>query len=277
VLPVKGEPTSEPQKVRLTFLGTCYQPEEAVVAPGPVALEIANPTSRRGVLAIVQYAPGQEDALLRFDPYLTGKHLLTSQTFKSLFRSEVVGGAQGLAIRDIALLFTDIRGSTALYQRIGDLNAFQLVQQHFDLLRETTVRHGGAIVKTIGDAVMAAYPDAVHAVGAALDMLGAIERFNKDQPERPVWLKIGIHHGAAIAVTLNDELDYFGQTVNIASRVQEMADAAEIWITEAVWRHPGVEALLEPYSAELRTAEFHGIEQPMTVVRVGWRGHAVAK
>ena len=88
--------------------------------------------------------------------YLTGKHLLTSQTFRSLFRSEVVGGAQGLAIRDIALLFTDIRGSTALYQRIGDLNAFQLVQQHFDLLRETTVRHGGAIVKTIGDAVMAA-------------------------------------------------------------------------------------------------------------------------
>ena len=123
-------------------------------------LEIENATSSRGVLGILQASPGDEDAFLRFDPYLTGKHLLTSQTFKSLFRSEVVGGAQGLAIRDIALLFTDIRGSTALYQRIGDLNAFQLVQQHFDLLRETTVRHGGAIVKTIGDAVMAAYPDA---------------------------------------------------------------------------------------------------------------------
>jgi class 3 adenylate cyclase len=187
----------------------------------------------------------------------------------------VVGGAQGLAIRDIALLFTDIRGSTALYQRIGDLNAFQLVQQHFDLLRETTVRHGGAIVKTIGDAVMAAYPDAALAVGAALDMLGAIERFNEDQPERPVSLKIGIHHGAAIAVTLNDELDYFGQTVNIASRVQEMADAAEIWITEAVWRYPGVQALLEPYPAEPHTAEFHGIEQPMTVVRISGRGRAM--
>ena len=189
-------------------------------------------------------------------------------------------GAQRAPTRDdcdIAILFTDIRGSTALYQRIGDLNAFQLVQQHFDLLRETTVRHGGAIVKTIGDAVMAAYPDAAAAVGATLDMLGAIERFNKDQPERPVLLKIGIHHGAAIAVTLNEELDYFGQTVNIASRVQEMADAAEIWITEAVWHYPGVEALLEPYSAEPRTAEFHGIEEPMTVVRIGSRNHAVAR
>ena len=210
-----------------------------------------------------------EEGFLRFDPYLTGKHLLTSQTFRSLFRSEVVGGAQGLAIRDIALLFTDIRGSTALYQRIGDLNAFQLVQQHFDLLRETTVRHGGAIVKTIGDAVMAAYPDAALAVGAALEMRGAIDRFNEGQPERPVALKIGIHHGAAIAVTLNDELDYFGQTVNIASRVQEMADAAEIWITEDVWRYPGVESLLGRYSAEPRTAEFRGIERPMTVVRIG--------
>jgi class 3 adenylate cyclase len=272
-----GAEHSAAQRLRLTYLGTGYQPDQAVLAPGPVTLEVANPTSSRGVLAILQAAPGDDDAPLRFDPYLTGKHLLTSQTFKSLFRSEVVGGAQGLAIRDIALLFTDIRGSTALYQRIGDLNAFQLVQQHFDLLRETTVRHGGAIVKTIGDAVMAAYPDAAGAVSAALDMRGAIGRFNQEQPERPVLLKIGIHHGAAIAVTLNDELDYFGQTVNIASRVQEMADAAEIWITEAVWLYPGVQALLEPYPAEPRTAEFHGIEQPMTVVRVGSRIHAVAE
>jgi class 3 adenylate cyclase len=276
VLQVGTEPVAEPQRVHLTYLGTGYQPDEAVLAPGPVALEVANPTSSRGVLAILQMPACHEESLLHFDPYLTGKHLLTSQTFKSLFRSEVVGGAQGLAIRDIALLFTDIRGSTALYQRIGDLNAFQLVQQHFDLLRETTVRHGGAIVKTIGDAVMAAYPDAALAMGAALEMRSAIDRFNEGQPERPVLLKIGIHHGAAIAVTLNDELDYFGQTVNIASRIQEMADASEIWITEDVWRYPGVDALLAPYPAEQRTAEFRGIEQSMTVVSIGSRGHARA-
>jgi class 3 adenylate cyclase len=271
VLQVGTERSTEPQRLRLTYLGTAYQPDKAVLAAGPVVLEVENPTSSRGVLGILQAGPGDEDAFLRFDPYLTGKHLLTSQTFRSLFRSEVVGGAQGLAIRDIALLFTDIRGSTALYQRIGDLNAYQLVQQHFDLLRATTVRHGGAIVKTIGDAVMAAYPDAARAVHAALDMRGAIERFNEGQPERPVLLKIGVHHGAAIAVTLNDELDYFGQTVNIASRVQEMADAAEIWLTDDVWRYPGVQALLEPYPAERHTAEFRGIEEPITVLRIGSR------
>ena len=232
-------------------------------------LEVENATSKRGVLAILQAAPGgEEDALLRFDPYLTGKHLLTSQTFRSLFRSEVVGGAQGLAIRDIALLFTDIRGSTALYQRIGDLNAFQLVQQHFDLLRETTVRHGGAIVKTIGDAVMAAYPDAALAVKAALDMRGAIQRFNEDQGELPVSLKIGIHHGASIAVTLNEELDYFGQTVNIAARVQALADAQEICLTDEVRSYPGVAALLAGRDTEAVTAELRGVGRPMPVIRV---------
>ena len=221
------------------------------------------------MLAVLQGSAEQDDGFLRFDPYLTGKHLLTSQTFKSLFRSEVVGGAQGLAIRDIAILFTDIKGSTALYQRIGDLNAFQLVQQHFDWLREATVRHGGAVVKTIGDAVMAAYPDAARAVAAALDMRAAAERFNQGQPDRPVALKIGIHHGAAIAVTLNDELDYFGQTVNIAARVQAMADAQEICITEEVRDYPGVEALLEHCPTERSTAEFQGVGRPMAVVRVG--------
>jgi class 3 adenylate cyclase len=108
-------------------------------------------------------------------------------------------------------------------------------------------------------------------------MRETIQRFNQDQPERPVFLKIGIHHGAAIAVTLNNQLDYFGQTVNIASRVQEMADAAEVWITEDVWRYPGVGALLEAYPAEQHTAAFRGIGHPMSVVRIGSTDHAPAE
>src|SRR3954468_1315710 len=265
-LRITGELVTGTQRARLTYRGDSYEPAELPVAPGPVRLEIANPTSHRIAVAVVQFPPDADDEFLTFDPYLTGKHLLTSQTFRSLFRSEVVGGAQGLAIRDIAILFTDIRGSTALYQRIGDLNAYELVQQHFDWLREATVRHGGAVVKTIGDAVMAAYPDAAHAVAAALDMRAAVGRASREQPERPVSLKIGVHHGAAIAVTLNDQLDYFGQTVNIAARVQALADAGEIWVTEEVWGYPGVRELLAPYPAERRTVELRGVERPLGVL-----------
>jgi len=277
-LPVGGGPAATaPQRVRLSYLGADYrrEGEGGELAPGPVALEVANPTATRGFLAVLQAPPGEgEDVLLRFDPYLTGKRLLTSQTFRGLFRSEVVGGAEGLAIRDVALLFTDIKGSTALYQRVGDLNAFQLVQRHFDWLREATVRHGGAVVKTIGDAVMAAYPDAARAVGAALEMRRAVEQAGREQPERPVSLKIGVHHGAAIAVTLNEQLDYFGQTVNIAARVQALAHAGEIGVSEEVWGYPGVRELLAPYPAERRTVELRGVERPLGVLRIGDLGEA---
>ena len=270
-LRIAGEPVIETRPVRLTYHGDSYEPAELPLAPGPVQLEIANPTAHRIAVAVVQFPPDADDEFLTFDPYLTGKHLLTSQTFKSLFRSEVVGGAQGLAIRDIAILFTDIRGSTALYQRIGDLNAYELVQQHFDWLREATVRHGGAVVKTIGDAVMAAYPDAARAVAAALDMRAAAERYNQGQPDRPVALKIGIHHGTAIAVTMNDELDYFGQTVNIAARVQATADAQEICLSDEVIAYPGVRTLLVGYSTEQDSAEFRGVGRRMPVTRIGGR------
>jgi class 3 adenylate cyclase len=268
-LRVEGAPVSETRQVRLTYRGHSYEPAELPLAPGPVKLEIANPTAHRIGVAVVQFGPDDGDEFLTFDPYLTGKHLLTSQTFKSLFRSEVVGGAQGIAIRDIAILFTDIKGSTALYQRIGDLNAFQLVQQHFDWLRDATVHHGGAVVKTIGDAVMAAYPDAAHAVAAALEMRHAAERFNQGQPDRLVALKIGIHHGAAIAVTLNEELDYFGQTVNIAARAQAMADAQEVCITNEVLGYPGVKPLLAGFPMRTTAVEFRGVGRPMPVITVG--------
>ncbi|WP_159711845.1 adenylate/guanylate cyclase domain-containing protein, partial [Geminicoccus flavidas] len=265
---VEGRPAEVPQRLALTWRGQDYVPDQAAIAPGPVAIDITNDTPERGIVAILRGAAGEDYGFLRFEPYLTGKHLLTSQTFRSLFRSETIGGAQGLAIRDVALLFTDIKGSTRLYQRIGDLNAFELVQQHFDRLREATRQHGGAIVKTIGDAVMAVYPDAAQAVAAALEMRDAIRRFSAGQSERAVAVKIGIHHGAAIAVTLNDQLDYFGHTVNIASRVQQMAGAGEIWLTEDVWNYPGVQKLLGGQTAQHEVARFQGIEEPMSLVRL---------
>ncbi len=112
---------------------------------------------------------------LHFAPFLSGKRLLTTQTFRDLFRSEVIG-SEGIGVKDIALLFTDLKGSTALYDRIGDLNAFSLVQQHFEQLQSVTARHHGAIIKTIGDAIMAAFVDPADAVEAALDMRSEIAR-----------------------------------------------------------------------------------------------------
>ncbi len=208
-------------------------------------------------------------APIQFVPFLTGKRLLTTQTFRDLFRSEVIRASEGIGVRDIALLFTDLKGSTALYDEIGDLNAFALVQQHFDRLQEVTVRHGGAVVKTIGDAVMATFAEPEAAVRAAVDMLHEINSFNRGLPGKELLLKIGIHRGASIAVTLNDRLDYFGQTVNIASRVQALADANEIYLSRDVYELPGIAELLQAsFSVEPQCANLRGIHEEMPVFRV---------
>ena len=97
----------------------------------------------------------------------------------------------------------------------------------------------------------------------------AMQTLNRKNGSEDLLLKIGVHEGPCIAVAMNERQDYFGQTVNIASRVQEMADAAEVWITEDVRRYPGVQALLERYPAEPREARFQGVELPMTVTKIG--------
>ena len=166
------DPTLPVTETRLSIRcdGETCDPADGTVAPGKLTFGITNSSSKR--LAFGIFCIPSDFALppLHFAPFLSGKQLLTTQTFRDLFRSEVIRGQEGLGVKDIALLFTDLKGSTALYDRIGDLNAFALVQQHFDRLQDVTVRHNGAIIKTIGDAVMAAFIKPADAVQAALDM-----------------------------------------------------------------------------------------------------------
>ena len=262
LMTVTGAPAAEPQVTRLRF--DPKQPFYATpeVAPGRIVFEIENVTDQRGIFVIAVVPPGVDLGAipLSFVPFLTGKRLLTSQTFRDLFRSEVINAREGIGVRDITLLFTDLKESTALYDRIGDLNAFALVQQHFDRLQATTVRHNGAIIKTIGDAVMAAFLTPADAVAAALEMRADIAQFNRGKPDRELILKIGIHSGAAIAVTLNERLDYFGQTVNIAARVQNQAGADEIWLSQDVYEAAGVRALVDPLKAEPRMSTLKGVQ-----------------
>jgi class 3 adenylate cyclase len=268
---VEGAPAS-PQTVRIRYMGNRCEPAEGVVAPGRIAFEIENETGRQGFLGIsaipADALPILEIPRLDFVSYLSGSRLLTTQTFRDLFRSEAIRAVEGISVRDITLLFTDLKGSTDLYDRIGDLNALSLVQQHFERLREVTVQHRGAIIKTIGDAVMAAFVEPADAVGAALAMLQDMETFNRRLPSREVILKIGIHRGPAIAVTLNERLDYFGQTVNIAARVQSLSDAKEICLTSEVLAAPGVEAILAPFAMKRKLTQLKGVQQRMPVFRV---------
>lgn len=242
--------------------------KEGALAVGRSTLEIENRSSRRSALALALFPPDYKSVGVQFDPFLSGKKLLTTQAFRDLFHSETTRGADSLGVKDITVLFTDLKGSTELYERIGDLKAFSLVQQHFDRLGKVIDAHEGAIVKTIGDAIMASFVRPTDAVKAALQMLEEIERFNAEYGDRKLILKIGIHKGASIVVTLNDRLDFFGQTVNIASRVQALAGADEILITDEVYSHPRLKELLDERDLSAEKAKLKGIQDEMRVHRV---------
>ncbi|KJB96546.1 hypothetical protein N826_32330 [Skermanella aerolata KACC 11604] len=267
-LSVTGETAPAHQALSIQYNEKSCEPADDRIAPGEVALEVRNGSDRRRLIGIYALPEGFSHPHVHFRPFLTGKRLLTSHTFRSLFRSELIKASEGIGVKDITLLFTDLKGSTALYDRIGDLNAFSLVQQHFDRLQDVTAANNGTVIKTIGDAVMAAFMNPSDAVKAAVAMLDEMETFNRDHHDRLLILKIGLHKGASIAVTLNDRLDYFGQAVNIAARIQSLAEAEEIYMSREIYDYPGVSALLEPFAVERRTVHLKGVNVEMPVFRV---------
>jgi len=255
--------------VPVTLDGGKCETATAGIAPGKIVFEVRNAGKLPAIFGILQLpAATFQRPKLHFAPSLSGKRLLMTQTFRDFFRSEVIGATEGIAVHDVTLVFTDLKGSTALYERIGDLNAYIQVQRHFQHLLDATVKHNGAVTKTICDAVMAAFSTSADAVQAALDMREAVDQLNRDRPQRDFILKIGVHRGAAIAVTLNERLDYFGQTVNIAARVQNLADGDQICITEEVHGAPDVAEIIAPYPVAKSEAELKGVSKAMPVYRL---------
>src|SRR6516164_7440649 len=171
-------------------------------------------------------------------PFLNAKRLLSNQTFRDIYRTDTLGVDQRLKITSLTFLLTDLKGSTELYERVGDLAAFDLVREHFRTLNDIVATEGGAVVKTIGDAVMATFLTPDHALAAALKMREAMRRLNETHGREDLLLKIGIHEGPCLAVSLNERQDYFGQTVNIASRVQGLAMSRSILATAPVVHNP---------------------------------------
>jgi class 3 adenylate cyclase len=270
-LPVGGAPAETKQHLSIRLAEGDFQADTASLFPGKISLEFENRTSRKAALFFMGLS---EDYLrkpltsIQFAPFLSAKRLVTTQTFRDLFRNEYVHGAESIKIKEMTFLFTDLKGSTALYDRIGDLKAFTLVQEHFETLTKVIQNHSGAIVKTIGDAVMASFANPFDAVRAALELLEEISRFNRMRGSEDVILKIGIHRGPCIAVTLNDCLDYFGQTINIASRVQGLADSKEVYVSEEIYHAPGVQEFLEKFEIMRGKAHLRGIQTEMQVYRI---------
>ena len=204
-------------------------------------------------------------------PPTTGQELLTVQAFRDWAQNEPLPPHESLEVRHIALWFSDLRGSTALYARRGDPHAFRLVRQHFDYLFEAIDEASGAVVKTLGDSVMATFATGREAMQGALighrAMAAFNQRFSLEGDDR-LALKVGVHAGPSIAVTLNERLDYFGQTVNLAARIAGLSQAGDVTFSQAVCDDPGVQDLLSAYPVERFEAPVRGLEEPVVVHRL---------
>lgn len=168
---------------------------------------------------------------------VTALDMMLLTEFKQIFASDLLSQRESLSVKSLTLMFTDITGSTAMYRRLGDVRAYNLVRDHFEVLFREINQHNGVVVKTIGDAVMAAFSNSDDAVSTALDVQRRIREFNvgRDPEHGVILLKIGLHSGSAIAVNLNNTLDYFGNMVNMAARVQGKSRSEEILMSPAVY------------------------------------------
>jgi class 3 adenylate cyclase len=283
LLPAGGRATLtapiEPGRYRLFIRGGAATPLE-VTADGGDSVTVRGGASEcvrvRGGGAITVESAHDDDRHVKLERVARDSQAATAREvtlvpgFRRDFSSEVLRPDLALKVSTVTLFFSDLNGSTQMYSDVGDAAALRLVHDHFDLIFGIVVRHGGTLVKTIGDAVMAAFADDLAAVAASLEMLRAFEKFRAEVPNGArTHLKLGVYRGPSYLVTANGILDYFGQTVNIAARLQAQAASGEL-VIEATLAELAVNAGTIPATAvrERYRAKLKGVNDEIDVVRV---------
>lgn len=200
--------------------------------------------------------------------WVSAAYVTSLQDFRDLFAGEFLSPDTSFAIRSVTIMFTDIKSSTEMYEKLGDSRAYSVVNEHFSLMSGIINKHEGAIVKTIGDAVMASFPVNVNAVKAACEIQTEFLRASGNLKD--VQVKIGLHRGPTIAVSSNRNLDYFGRTANIAARVQGKSLAGETLITSDVYSDAGVSEFIAGAGVEVskKNTELKGLEGHFEVLAI---------
>jgi class 3 adenylate cyclase len=135
--------------------------------------------------------------------------------------------------RSVVVLFTDIQGSTAYYEKFGDLNGLAMVHQCNSLLERVLHKHGGRVVKKIGDSIMASFDNCEACVRTAVEMQQQLKGLNASKKEEDqTRVRVGAHYG--LGIVKSD--DVFGDVVNVASRVESLALPEQILISDSLFK-----------------------------------------
>jgi class 3 adenylate cyclase len=222
-----------------------WLPEEPRVSLHPT-LNLINATEADSTFSLERTAWSDQAA--------TAADVTALQVFRDLFATEVVRPGEEISIGSVTLMFTDLRDSTRMYRQIGDASAFGRVRQHFEILEEAIAEEGGAIVKTMGDAVMATFRQPI----SALKAVWKAQTIIAERGEPMLWLKVGLHKGPCIVVNLNDRLDYFGSTVNMTARLPGFSKGGELIFTETFYEDPEVRDFIARNISPSALSQFTG-------------------
>lgn len=202
---------------------------------------------------------------------VTASEVTSMHEFRELFSSEVLRPGEEIGVKSLSILFTDLKGSTEFYNTKGDAFAYRAVSNHFEILIRNITKYDGAIVKTIGDAIMAIFLLPVNAVLYAIQIQKEIKELNqREYGENVIILKVGIHAGPVLAVNQNEKLDYFGKTVNLAARVEGKCKGGDIVITRTLYENEKVKELIqkEKIQIEIFESNLKGFEESSELVRL---------
>ena len=188
------------------------------------------------------------------DDILTAARVTNWQEFRDLFSSEVISPDEEITVGSQVILFTDLRGSTAIYRGIGDAPAYALVRDHFAVLTSAVRRHHGTVVKTIGDAVMACFSRVDEALGAIRDMNRDLPMTHSNEYSAVrLTLKASLHVGACLAVNANDRLDFFGTTINLAASMVSVCQGGDLAVSDEIFQRPEMAEFLKALERPART------------------------
>ncbi len=205
------------------------------------------------------------------DYTIRGVEVLQNKAYRELMGDDVLLEDQSLEIEHSAILFTDVKGSTQMYTRLGDARAFQLVREHFRVLFSVIDDFGGVPVKTIGDAIMGVFSSRRIALECSLEAQKRLQAYyaGKDEDSK-IEVKMGVHTGTTIVVTLNDRVDYFGNTVNTAARIQGVSNPNEVVVSEHVLEFDGMQDILRKYNVKMKKDKtpFKGLQGKHIIYRL---------
>ncbi|MBK6695658.1 MAG: adenylate/guanylate cyclase domain-containing protein [Myxococcales bacterium] len=231
--------------------------DDVRAAPEPT-LVLVNDTD--APLAFVVEGRNWADEALRPD------RLLNFSEFRDLYSEAYIGSDVQLSVGKQTVLFTDVVGSTALYASRGDPGTFVDVKRHFTEIYAVIRECRGVVVKTVGDAVMAAFAEPVDALRASR---GIHQCFPPGRADLAIRVRVSLNTGPCIAVNLNTGMDFFGNTVNVAAKLQAFAGAGQTSFSGTTLDQPDVRAYLDGEKAVLVEARYRvpGAANDMLVLR----------